>query len=39
MRDPVMRDLEAVLAAHFERHRALEPQDVYKLLYRSRARH
>lgn len=28
-----MRDLEAVLAAHFETHRALDPQDVYKLLY------
>lgn len=28
-----MRDIDAVLAAHFETHRALAPQDVYKLLY------
>ncbi len=28
-----MRDIEAVLAAHFETHRALDPQDVYKLIY------
>ena len=28
-----MRDIEAVLAAHFETHQAIEPQDVYKLLY------
>ena len=28
-----MHDIEAVLAAHFETHRAIEPQDVYKLLY------
>ncbi len=28
-----MHDLETVLAAHFETHRALDPQDVYKLLY------
>lgn len=28
-----MRDIEAVLTAHFETHRALDPQDVYKLIY------
>jgi hypothetical protein len=28
-----MRDLETVLAAHFETHRAIDPQDVYKLIY------
>jgi hypothetical protein len=28
-----MRDLEAVLTAHFETHRAIDPQDVYKLIY------
>ncbi|ETW93324.1 MAG: hypothetical protein ETSY1_39695 [Candidatus Entotheonella factor] len=28
-----MGDLEAVLTAHFETHRALSPQDVYKLIY------
>jgi hypothetical protein len=28
-----MREIEAVLAAHFETHPAIEPQDVYKLLY------
>ena len=26
-------DVAAVLAAHFEMHRGLEPQDIYKLLY------
>lgn len=26
-------DVAAVLAAHFETHRSLDPQDVYKLLY------
>jgi len=28
-----MRDFEAVLTAHFETHRAIDPQDVYKLIY------
>ncbi len=28
-----MRGIEAVLAAHFETHWALAPQDVYKLIY------
>ncbi len=28
-----MHDIEAVLAAHFETHRAIDPQDVYKLIY------
>ena len=28
-----MCDIEAVLTAHFETHRAIDPQDVYKLLY------
>jgi hypothetical protein len=28
-----MRDIETVLAAHFETHRAIDPQDVYKLIY------
>lgn len=28
-----MRDIEAVLTAHFEAHRAIDPRDVYKLIY------
>ncbi|ETW98554.1 hypothetical protein [Candidatus Entotheonella palauensis] len=28
-----MCDIKAVLAAHFETHRALDPQDIYKLIY------
>jgi hypothetical protein len=28
-----MRDIETVLAAHFETHRCIDPQDIYKLIY------